>query len=138
MEQQRPATIPENQTVKDYQTPLSRRKRFFDNSDKDGFYLETLQGGYRMPNRFCACQDTKSLSSFFFVSRDGERFIAYLVTIYDNGKTFIIQIIQGNIWENYQTLERYCMNAEFLDVDHTLNDLNQQLKNLFTNFQITI
>lgn len=139
MELQQPERINELEIIREYQTPLSRRKRFFDYSDADGWYLETMDGGYKMPNRFCAITDTKILSNYFLFKRiENERFKAYEISTRVDGSTFILRMSEGLIWENYQNIESNCGRAQYFDADTTLKNLQETIKSLFTNFTITI
>lgn len=137
MEQPKPTRIDVIEVVREYQTELSKRKRFFDYSDMDRWYLETFEGGYKIPNYICAIFDTKFGSRYFFFQRhEHENFNAMEVRLDLSGIS--VYNFNGIIWKNYHLLESKIMRCEYLDPDHTKKIIEDRLKAFFTNFTITI
>lgn len=133
MDKSRP---PENEFVKEFQSELSRKIRFFRNSNNDRFYIETHDGAMLLPNEFCAFKEGRVVDSYFLFSRVGnEMFTAHSIKIGKGVCAF--QIHSGIIYLHNQLIGSYLHpNIEFIDYKKAKEDAQNAISQIFTNLTL--
>lgn len=133
----KPRQTTDETIVKEFQSELSKKIRFFRNSNPDRFYIETHDGALLMPNEFCTFKEGRVVDSYFLFSRIGnELFTSYSIKV---GKgVCLFEMSSGLIYLKNELISSHIYpNAEFIDFQKAKEDLQKAVKAIFSQFTIT-